>query len=329
MKKALLSTSEYLEGIRKGDKMIIGKAITLIESTLDEHQRAASELLSACQEYAGNSIRIGVTGVPGVGKSTFIEAFGKYLIKEQNKRVGVLAIDPSSKRSQGSILGDKTRMDELSMNVNAFVRPSPSGGSLGGVRQTTHNTITILEAAGFDVILIETVGVGQSETLVHQMVDFFLLLMLAGAGDSLQGIKRGIMEMADAMVINKADGDNLEPAKKACREYQMALGLLPQSRPEWNRRITFCSSTEEMGLDRIWKIISEFLDIAKGNGSFDQNRLEQLSSQFRDDWFLTLQSRFNRRANFEERYNHYQEQVRQGKMSSLEAANLLFDELGS
>ena len=221
-KRRLLSADEYVKGILAGNRTILGKAITLVESTNPGHHQLAQQIIELCLPHAGNSLRIGITGVPGVGKSTFIEAIGKYLTNN-NHKLAVLAIDPSSSRTKGSILGDKTRMEELSVDENAFIRPSPSAGSLGGVARKTRESIILCEAAGFDVIFVETVGVGQSEIAVHSMVDFFLLLMLAGAGDELQGIKRGIMEMADAIFINKADGDNLNNARRAQSEYKNAL----------------------------------------------------------------------------------------------------------
>jgi LAO/AO transport system kinase len=329
MQNKLLSTSSYLQGLRSGDKMILGKAITLIESSLPSHREAASELLAACIPYSGESVRIGVTGIPGVGKSTFIEAFGNYLINTQDKKVGVLAIDPSSSRSGGSILGDKTRMAELSTNKFAYVRPSPSGGDLGGVRQTTSDTIILLETAGYNIIMIETVGVGQSETLVHQLVDFFLLLMLPGAGDSLQGIKRGIMEMADAIVINKADGDNLDSAKKAIVEYKLALSLVANTRTNWNTTMLHCSSTLGSGMDEVWNTVNEFMSHAKNDGSFSKNRKEQVSSHFRDEWLSVLKEEFEGQENFGTFYKHYNNLVRSGEMTSRNAAKKLIEKLKS
>jgi LAO/AO transport system kinase len=327
MQNKMLSTSEYLKGIREGDKMLLGKAITLIESTHPNHREQATELLAASQPFTGNAIRIGITGVPGVGKSTFIEAFGSYLIQHHGKKVGVLAIDPSSSKSRGSILGDKTRMSGLSTNENAYVRPSPSGGDLGGVRQTTTDTIVLLEAAGYDVILIETVGVGQSETLVHNMVDFFLLLMLAGAGDSLQGIKRGIMEMADAIVINKADGDNLNAAKQAAKEYQMALSLLANSREGWKTRTHYCSAIENTRLDTIWNTISDFIEEAKESGTYYSNRENQKAAQFADDWFSALRNEYEDNQEFKELYIKYEKMVQAGTLSSRDAAQKLIEGL--
>ncbi len=274
VKKKKLSKEEYLRGILSGDRVIMSMAITLIESSLPEHYSMAQEIINACLPYSGNSVRIGITGVPGVGKSTFIESFGKSLTSKGHK-VAVLAVDPSSEKSKGSILGDKTRMEALSVDVNAFIRPSPSAGSLGGVTRKTRETIIICEAAGFDRIIIETVGVGQSETAVHSMVDFFLLLMLAGAGDELQGIKRGIMEMADLLVINKADGDNIDKATLAKSQYSSALRMFPPNESNWNPIAETCSSINNIGIDKIENIINEYVNNTKSNGYFDFNRNNQ------------------------------------------------------
>ena len=240
-RKITPSVKELFQGITKGDKTSLSRGITLIESTAIKHQRQAKELIEACLPYANKSIRIGITGVPGVGKSTFIEQFGKLLV-DDGKKVAVLTIDPSSTLSKGSILGDKTRMEELVKEVNVFIRPSASGESLGGVARKTREAIILCEAAGFDTIIIETVGVGQSETAVHSMTDFFLLMKLAGAGDELQGIKRGIMEMADAIVINKADGENIKAAKLAKTEFNRALHLYPAKESGWNPKTITCSA---------------------------------------------------------------------------------------
>ncbi|MDP4290279.1 MAG: methylmalonyl Co-A mutase-associated GTPase MeaB, partial [Bacteroidota bacterium] len=256
-RKKQLSVDEYVDGILKGNRIILSQAITLVESSLHAHKILAQQIIERCLPYSGNSFRIGITGVPGVGKSTFIEAFGTYLTSMGHK-LAVLAIDPSSSRSRGSILGDKTRMEDLSIDPNAFIRPSPSAGSLGGVARKTRESIILCEAAGFDIIFIETVGVGQSETAVHSMVDFFLLLMLAGAGDELQGIKRGIMEMADAIVINKADGDNLLKAQTAKVEYQNALHLFPTAESGWNPEVETMSARKKEGMDRVWDIIQRY-----------------------------------------------------------------------
>ena len=248
---------ELAQQIIKGNRTALGQGITLLESTLPEHEKQAQDLLSSCLPHSGKSIRIGVTGVPGVGKSTFIESFGKLLTSE-GKKVAVLAIDPTSERTHGSILGDKSRMHELAADENAFIRPSPSGGTLGGVANKTRESIILCEAAGFDIILIETVGVGQSETTVSNLVDFFLLLMLAGAGDELQGIKRGIMELADALIITKADGDNLQKAKNAALEYKRALHLFPPMENNWTPQVSTCSALKNVGVLEIFETINKF-----------------------------------------------------------------------
>jgi len=273
-KPARLSTQQLLDGILNHSIMHLSKAITLIESTLPAHQQQAQELLKACLPYSGNSIRVGITGVPGVGKSSFIEVLGKHLT-HQKKKVAVLAIDPSSFLSKGSILGDKTRMKELATDVNAFIRPSPSAGTLGGVAQKTWETIILCEAAGFDIIFVETVGVGQSETLVHSMVDFFLLLMLAGAGDELQGIKRGIMEMADVIVINKSDGNNVQKANIAKTEYQNALHLYPLPESGWSPVVSTCSAHEKTGIKDVWHIVENYVKFTKDNLFFAKKRANQ------------------------------------------------------
>ena len=273
-RKRVYTVEEYLKGILAGDRVLLSQAITLIESSNPRHYATAQALIEACLPYANNSIRIGITGVPGVGKSTFIESFGKYVTTLGHK-LAVLAIDPSSQRYKGSILGDKTRMEALSVDENAYIRPSPSGATLGGVARKTRETIILCEAAGFDVILIETVGVGQSETVVKSMVDFFLLLMLAGAGDELQGIKRGIMEMADAFVITKADGDNVPRTEVAKTQIQSALHLFPPNENDWIIPVTTCSAIENKDIDKVWNIIEMFQKQTKENGYFDLNRKEQ------------------------------------------------------
>ena len=288
-KHKVYTTAELIAGILSGNRTLLSKAITLVESSLPKHQEQAQAIIAACLQNAKckmqnseishpesplSSIRVGITGVPGVGKSTFIEALGKHLTAKGHK-LAVLAIDPSSSRSKGSILGDKTRMEELSVDPNAFIRPSPSAGSLGGVARKTRETILLCEAAGFDVIFIETVGVGQSETTVHSMVDFFLLLMLAGAGDELQGIKRGIIEMADAIVINKADGDNIQKAKSARVEYANALHLFPPPDSGWIPVADICSARSMLGIDHVWEIIMEHRETTTKTGFFQKRRMEQ------------------------------------------------------
>lgn len=276
MRKQTLPTAHALiEGIQMGNVSTLSRAITLIESTNPQHFKLAEEVINACSARAGKSLRLGITGIPGVGKSTFIEAFGLHLIKQCNKKVAVLAVDPSSEKNKGSILGDKTRMEELSQNKDAFIRPSPSAGSLGGVARKTRETIMLCEAAGFDVIIIETVGVGQSETAVKRMVDYFLLLLLPGAGDELQGIKRGIMEMADAVAINKADGENEKKANVAKADINRALHLYPKDSRDWTVPVVPCSALDGMNIDTIWQDAERFERHMKAKGLFDQNRQDQ------------------------------------------------------
>jgi LAO/AO transport system kinase len=268
------SADELITGILDGNRTALSRAITLVESTNPEHADKANEVIKGCLPLANKSIRIGITGVPGVGKSTFIEAFGKHLT-QLGKKVAVLAVDPSSSLSHGSILGDKTRMEELVKDENAFIRPSASGDTLGGVARKTRESIILCEAAGFDTIIIETVGVGQSETAVHSMVDFFLLLKISGAGDELQGIKRGIMEMADAIVINKADGDNIKKANLAKVEFNRALHLFPSKKSTWQPKATTCSSTTKEGIPEVWETISDYFKHTKENNHFTENRKDQ------------------------------------------------------
>lgn len=269
-----LDIDSYLQGILIGNRVVLSKAITLIESTLPQHQELAQAIIEKCLPHSGNSIRVGITGVPGVGKSTFIEALGSMLTGQGNK-LAVLAIDPSSLRSKGSILGDKTRMESLAADPNAFIRPSPSAGTLGGVARKTRETIILCEAAGYNIIFVETVGVGQSETAVHDMVDFFLLLMLAGAGDELQGIKRGIMEMADAIIINKAEADNLQKALLAKSQLENALHYFPPSPSGWKPVVETCSALNNVGIDSAWNIIADYITFTRSNGYFESRRREQ------------------------------------------------------
>jgi LAO/AO transport system kinase len=273
-KKGIQSTAQYLDGIRSGDISVLSRAITLVESSLSKHQAEAQELIAACLPFSGHAFRLGITGVPGAGKSTFIEALGKHII-DQGGRLAVLAIDPSSERSKGSILGDKTRMEELAGRNEAYIRPSPSGGTLGGVARKTRETMILCEAAGFDTLFVETVGVGQSETAVHSMVDFFLLIMLAGAGDELQGIKRGIMEMADGIVINKADGSNIQKARRAQAEFANALHLFPPSPSGWIPQVSTCSSLYNTGVGETWEMVMEYRKFVTENGTLSLRRKEQ------------------------------------------------------
>lgn len=268
------SVDEYVEGILSGNITLLSQAVTLVESSLPEHQDIAQAIIEKCLPHSGKSIRVGITGVPGAGKSTSIDAFGTFLTGQGNK-LAVLAIDPSSERSKGSILGDKTRMEKLSVDKNAFIRPSPSAGSLGGVARKTRETIILCEAAGYNYVFVETVGVGQSETAVHSMVDFFLLIQLAGTGDELQGIKRGIMEMADGIVINKADGDNIDKAKMAQRHFQNALHLYPLPDSGWTPEVLTYSGYYSLNIDGVWNMIHNFIDFVKANGYFDVKRNEQ------------------------------------------------------
>lgn len=268
------SSNELVRGILNGNITDLSRAITLVESTNPEHLTKANEIINGCLPHANQSVRIGITGVPGVGKSTFIEAFGKHLTS-LDKKVAVLAVDPSSSISQGSILGDKTRMEELVRDKNAYIRPSASGDTLGGVARKTRETIILCEAAGFDTIIIETVGVGQSETAVHSMVDFFLLLKISGAGDELQGIKRGIMEMADAIVINKADGDNIKKAQLAKTEFNRALHLFPVKKSGWMPNVSTCSAITKEGIEEVWNTISKYLELTHSNAYFQEKRKEQ------------------------------------------------------
>jgi len=268
------STKKFISEILAGNISFLSRAITLIESSNKKHQEKANIILNECLPHANKSIRIGITGVPGVGKSTFIEALGMQLT-EKNKKVAVLAIDPSSSINKGSILGDKTRMEELVNNKHAFIRPSPAGSSLGGVAQKTRETIILCEAAGFDTIIIETVGVGQSETMVHSMVDFFLLLKIAGAGDELQGIKRGIIEMADAIIINKADGENIRNASIAKVDFTRALHLYPQKNNGWKPKVLTASALEGTGVNEVMEMIESYISLVKKNNFFVSNRNHQ------------------------------------------------------
>ncbi len=277
-----MDTQDFIAGVLSKNRRIVAKTITLIESSLAFHQEKAKVIIDALLPYAGNAVRIGITGVPGVGKSTFIESFGMQLVK-QGHRVAVLAVDPSSSKSGGSIMGDKTRMERLSLEQRAFIRPSPSSGTLGGVARRTRETMIVCDAAGFDVIIVETVGVGQSETTVASMVDFFLVLMLAGAGDELQGIKKGILELADAIVINKADGNNIEHAQKAKLEYKKALDLLTPSSANWSPPVLTCSAIHMDGIDEIWQTILDHRKRLEQSGEFADKRRKQAL-----DWMWAL-----------------------------------------
>ena len=323
-RKNTLSVQQYVDGILKGDITILSQAVTLIESSRPEHQEIAQEIIVKCLPFSGNSIRIGITGVPGVGKSTFIEAMGKHITAKGSK-LAVLAIDPSSERTKGSILGDKTRMEDLSIDPLAYIRPSPSAGSLGGVARKTRETIVLCEAAGFSHIFIETVGVGQSETAVHSMVDFFLLLMLAGAGDELQGIKRGIMEMADLITINKADGNNIEKASLARIQYMNALHLFPPTDSGWKPKVMTCSAFMKTGISEIWETIDEYLAHVKNNEYFQHKRNEQAKFWMYETINEQLRNNFYQNEKILDMMKETEEKVLKEEISSFVAAKKLLD----
>jgi len=319
-KKSKLPTfDELFNGVSQRNRVLLSRAITLIESSKHDHQELAQALIEKCLPYSGKSIRIGITGVPGVGKSTFIEAFGNHLTAI-GKKVAVLAIDPSSQISKGSILGDKTRMEKLSSNPDAFIRPSPSAGTLGGVARKTRESIVLCEAAGFDVIIVETVGVGQSETAARSMVDFFLLLQLPGAGDELQGIKRGIMEMADAIFVNKAEGENLNKAKIAAAEIKNAIHLMPAHPSGWIVEVGLCSALSGSGISEIWKTIEQYTDQTKKSGYFKNFRHEQEVNRFRQTVIEILQSDFLRSQDIAHLNDELEKKVFNSKLSPYTAA---------
>ncbi|MGC8802422.1 MAG: methylmalonyl Co-A mutase-associated GTPase MeaB [Bacteroidales bacterium] len=325
IRRQRLSVDDYVEGIRNGDRTILSRAITLIESNLPAHHALAQQIIQRCLPYCGNSFRIGITGIPGVGKSSFIEALGMYVV-EKGHKLAVLAIDPSSERTKGSILGDKTRMENLSSHPHAFIRPSPSAGSLGGVARKTRETIYLCEAAGYDVVFVETVGVGQSETSVHSMVDFFLLLALAGAGDELQGIKRGIMEMADAIVITKTDGDNVARALKAKAELQNVLHFFPPNPSGWQPRVLTCSAHQQQGIDEIWQMLQNFKQQVQANGFFEVNRRQQAKFWIHQTLQEMLNQSLYQHHDMIQLINKLEKEVLTGTITSFEAAQRLFDQ---
>lgn len=316
--------AEYTEAILKGNITILSQAVTLVESAKPEHQAVAQEIIEKCLPHAGKSVRIGITGVPGAGKSTSIDTFGMHLIK-QGKKLAVLAIDPSSERTKGSILGDKTRMEELSREKNAFIRPSPSAGSLGGVARKTRETIVLCEAAGFDTIFVETVGVGQSETAVHSMVDFFLLIQLAGTGDELQGIKRGIMEMADGIIINKADGDNIDKANLAAGQFRNALHIFPPTESGWIPKVLTYSGYYNIGIAPIWEMVDEYMAFTKKNGYFDHKRNEQSKYWMYESINESLRNTFYQNPAVENMLSIIERQVLNNEISSFVAAKRMLD----
>ncbi len=323
-KRKRLSVEEYVQGILDGDISILSQAVTLVESSLSKDQDIAQEVIEKCLPYAGNSIRLGITGVPGAGKSTFIEALGMHLIN-QGKKLAVLAIDPSSERTKGSILGDKTRMEELSVAENAFIRPSPSAGSLGGVARKTRESIVLCEAAGFDNIFVETVGVGQSEIAVHSMVDFFLLIQLAGTGDELQGIKRGIMEMADGIAINKCDGNNVEKSQLARRQFKNALHLFPLPDSGWKPDVITCSAIEKNGIDDVWQMVVQYIEFVKENGFFEKHRTQQSKYWMYESINEKLKSNFYNNEVIQQMIQDMEQKVQANEISSFVAANQLLD----
>ena len=319
-----LTAEEYIAGIIAGNRIVLSRAITLIESQLEKDRTIAQEVLEKILPHTGKAIRIGITGVPGVGKSTFIEAFGKQ-ITSLNKKIAVLAIDPTSQRTKGSIMGDKTRMEELAHDSLAFIRPSPSGSTLGGVANKTRETMLLCEAAGFEIIIIETVGVGQSETVVKGMVDFFLLLMLSGAGDELQGIKRGIMEMADAIAITKADGENQQKAKNARMEYVHALHLFPPTSNNWYPPVLTCSALAKTGLPEIWQVIIDFENQMKENGYWKKNRQEQSLNWMHDYIKQYLETQFFNDKTVKENLDNVSNQVLSEVILPIQGANILLN----
>lgn len=323
-RQKLLSLNEYVEGILRGDIVILSKAITLVESSLPEHQSIAQDIIAACLPHSGKAVRLGITGVPGAGKSTFIEALGMHL-STNSHRVAVLAIDPSSQRSKGSILGDKTRMEELSQQKNVFIRPSASAGTLGGVARKTREAIILCEAAGFDVILVETVGVGQSEIAVYSMVDFFLLVLIGGAGDELQGIKRGIMEMADGIVVNKADGDNVQRANRAMAEIKNAIHLFPLAESGQPVNVMTCSALTHYNVPEVWNMVTNHIDNIRESGYLFEKRARQDVQMMYDAIEQTLKNDFYQNDTIKSILQLTESDVKEKRTSAYIAAQNLLD----
>ena len=319
-----LTVNDYVEGIRKGNTAVLGQAVTLVESLMPEHQVVAQEVIAKCLPYTGGSKRIGITGVPGAGKSTSIDVFGIHVLNRGGK-LAVLAIDPSSERSKGSILGDKTRMEKLAVHPRAFIRPSPSAGSLGGVARKTRETIVLCEAAGYDNIFVETVGVGQSEIAVHSMVDFFLLIQLAGTGDELQGIKRGIMEMADGIVINNCDGSNVEKSQLAASHFRNALQLFPMPESGWTPEVLCYSGFYALGIKEVWDMVYRYIDFVKANGYFDHRRAEQARYWMYETINERLRHSFYQNPTIEDMLVAEERAVLDGQKTSFVAAQQLID----
>ncbi|MEO0897110.1 MAG: methylmalonyl Co-A mutase-associated GTPase MeaB [Bacteroidota bacterium] len=324
MRRKRLSPEAYKDGIVKQDRAVLGRAITLIESTLPSDRAIADDLIQACMPFTGKSFRLGISGVPGVGKSTFIDSFGSLLV-ERGIRVAVLAIDPSSQQSKGSILGDKTRMNRLSHHPLAFIRPSPTSGTLGGVASKTRESLLLCEAAGFDVIIVETVGVGQSETAVRDMVDFFLLLMLPNAGDELQGIKKGIMEMADSIAINKSDGNFLPKAREAKATYAQALRLFARKESEWTPKVLLSSALEGKGMDEIWSMLTSYREKLEKNGYWEAQRRFQMRTWFEDSIKQSLLDIFYKEVQAEGKLEEIYEQINTSQISPIQAARSLIE----
>lgn len=320
-----LTASDYVEGILKGDSSVLGQAVTLVESTLPEHHQIAQEVIEKCLPYSGNSIRVGISGVPGAGKSTSIDEFGIHVLEEHGGKLAVLAIDPSSERTKGSILGDKTRMEKLSVHPKTFIRPSPSAGSLGGVARKTRETIILCEAAGYDKIFVETVGVGQSETACHSMVDFFLLIQLAGTGDELQGIKRGIMEMADGIIINKCDGNNVEKCQLAASHFRNALHLFPMPESGWLPQVLTYSGFYGIGIKEVWDMVYAYMDFVKKNSYFEHRRAEQAKYWMYESINENLRNSFYQNPTIETMLKAEERSVLAGEKTSFVAAKQLFD----
>ena len=316
--------SYYIQGVLDTNRLMLARTITLVESILPTHQEIAKHVINELLPHTGKAVRLGITGVPGAGKSTFIESFGT-MLTGLGHRVAVLAIDPSSQQSGGSIMGDKTRMEQLSTDPDAFIRPSPSAGTLGGVARKTRESIILCEAAGFDTILVETVGVGQSETAAHSMVDFFLVLMLAGAGDELQGIKRGIMEMADTIVITKADGNNTRKAELAREEYRNEHHLFPPSPSKWTPRVMTCSSRDRKGITEIWETIRDYVSVTKSNGWFWERRREQAVTRMHETIIDTLKQSFYTHPEVSQLLPDLERQLREGETTSYKPASILLD----
>lgn len=322
---APLSVEDYVQGILRGDVMILSRAVTLVESMLPEHQAVAQQVVERLLPYSGKSLRVGITGVPGAGKSTSIDAFGMHVLNERGGKLAVLAVDPSSERSKGSILGDKTRMERLSAHPDAFIRPSASAGSLGGVARKTRETIVLCEAAGYDTIFVETVGVGQSETAVYSMVDFFLLIQIAGAGDELQGIKRGIMEMADGIVINKADGANRDEAQRAAVHYRNALQLFPMPQSGIRPQVLTYSGFYDIGIKEVWDMIFDYISKVKANGCFDRRRNSQAKYWMYESINEQLHNRFYNARGIADMLAECEKELLSGRITSFAAATKMLD----